>query len=212
MAGLWGRAPEFDQTVESFQCFVRRLEQYFIACDVPEAEAVKRRAILLSVLQPQCYGLLEDLVSPKKPSECKYSELVKVLSDHFAPEESVIVERFRFHSCCREDGESVAEFLARLRCRAKRCAFSSDTLDDNLRDRFVCGIGDTRLQTRLLSQSDLTLTSAVATARAFESAESQAREIARGSAPVGEEAAGALWLICKFQHDTSREMKCGKIV
>ena len=183
MAGLWGRAPEFDQAVEGFKCFVRRLEQYFIACDVPDSDAVKKRAILLSVLRPQCYGLLEDLVSPKKPSDCKYANLVEVLSNHFEPEESVIVERFRFHSCCRADGESVAEFLARLRCLAKRCSFPSGTLEDNLRDRFVCGIGDRRLQTRLLSQSDLTLASAVSTARAFESAETQAREIARGSGP-----------------------------
>lgn len=191
MANLWGRAPEFDQTVESFQCFVRRLEQYFIACDVPEDNSVKRRAILLSVLRPQCYGLLEDLVSPRKPSDCKYKDLVDVLANHFEPAESVIVERFRFHSCCRVDGESVAEFLARLRCLAKRCSFSPDTLEDNLRDRFVCGIGDNRLQTRLLGQSDLTLASAVSLARAFESAEAQAKEIARSTVQSAAVTAGA---------------------
>ena len=127
----------------------------------------------------------------QEASDFKYSELVTVLSNHFEPEDSVIMERFRFHSYCRVDGESVVQFLAHLRCLAKRCSFPSDTLEDNLRDRFVCGIGDSRLQTRLLSQPDLTLASAVSTARAFESADAQAKEIARGSAQSAAAAAGS---------------------
>ncbi|KAF0299507.1 hypothetical protein FJT64_003478 [Amphibalanus amphitrite] len=177
MASLSGLAREFDPSQESFGTYARWLEQYLVATGV--SGQAKRRATLLSVVGPKTFALLEDLVAPQTVSDLEYEQLVTVLQGHFEPKSSEIVARFRFHSCCRDENESVTEYAARLRRLAKPCQFPSETLPEMLRDRLVCGIRDTRLQARLLSQMSLTLESALALACTSEAAEAQAQEIGR---------------------------------
>ena len=50
-------------------------------------------------------------------------------------------------------------------------------MDEMLRDRLVCGINDSRLQRRLLTEPGLTFQKALELARAFESAEKNARDL-----------------------------------
>ena len=156
-----GRLPEFDSAVESFSAYCRRLEQFFVVSGVEEDSVAKRRAIFLSALGASTFGLLEDLIAPSAVDEKPYKDLVKVLCDHFEPQQSEIVARFRFHSNLRDAGENVAAYLARLRKLAKPCRFEAASLDEMLRDRFVCGIQDERLQSRLLSEPQLTLVKAM---------------------------------------------------
>ena len=177
MASFGGVAREFDPNQESFGTYSRWLEQYLVANGV--SSDVKKRATLLSVVGPRTFALLEDLVAPRMVSDLPYAELVTVLQGHFEPKSSEIVARFRFHSCCREDHESVNDYTARLRRLAKPCQFAEGTLPEMLRDRLVCGIRDSRLQARLLSQPSLSLESALALACTSEAAEAQAREIGR---------------------------------
>ena len=146
------RVPEFDAAIESFGAYSRRLEQYFVANGVGEGDAPKRRAILLSAVGASTFSLLEDLIAPAPAADKSFQELMKILTDHFEPQQSPIVSRFRFHSCTRDAGESVSSFLARLRKLAKPCKFESSQLDEMLRDRLVCGIQHERLQSRLLSE------------------------------------------------------------
>ena len=180
-----GKAPEFDLNVESLGAYARRLEQYFIANGITgDGQAAKRRAVFLSVVGAKTFGLLEDLVAPTAVSECNYDRLVEVLEAHFEPQISVIVARFRFHSCCRGDPEGVSAFLARLRKLAKPCQFASGVLEEMLRDRLVCGIKHERLQSRLLSEPHLTLQLAVELAQAHESAAASAAELSGHEAGV----------------------------
>ena len=171
------RVPEFDAAIESFGAYSRRLEQYFVANGVGEGDAPKRRAILLSAVGASTFSLLEDLIAPASAADKSFQELVKILTDHFEPQQSPIVSRFRFHSCTRDAGESVSSFLARLRKLAKPCKFESSQLDEMLRDRLVCGIQHERLQSRLLSEPRLTLVTAVEIAQAHESAAASAAEL-----------------------------------
>ena len=161
------RAPEFDATVESFSAYTRRLEQYFVANDIESSQNVKRRAIFLSAIGPVTFALLEDLIAPVKVSDKKYEDLMKCLNEHFEPSPSTIVARFRFHTCDREDGASVATYVAQLRRLARPCQFSAEVLEEMLRDRLVCGIRNPRLQSRLLSESSLTLHVALTIAQAY---------------------------------------------
>ena len=172
-----GRLPEFDSAVESFSAYCRRLEQFFVVSGVEEDSVAKRRAIFLSALGASTFGLLEDLIAPSAVDEKPYKDLVKVLCDHFEPQQSEIVARFRFHSNLRDAGENVAAYLARLRKLAKPCRFEAASLDEMLRDRFVCGIQDERLQSRLLSEPQLTLVKAMEIAQAHESAVASAAEL-----------------------------------
>ena len=54
-----------------------------------------------------------NLVSPKKPNEFKFGEIVEIVQKDHDPKPSVIVQRYRFNSRSRRAGESVAAYVAR---------------------------------------------------------------------------------------------------
>ena len=70
--------------------------------------------------------------------------LIKQMTDHYQPKPSTIVQRFKFHSCSRKPGESVATYIAELKRLSEDCEFG-DFLQEMLRDRIVCGINDPRI-------------------------------------------------------------------
>ena len=141
-----GRIEEFDGSKDSdWQQYVERMEYFFAANGI--TDATKKRAVFLSVIGACTYKTLRNILSPAKPGEKEYSELVDKLSKHFRPAPSEIVERFKFHSRSRKPGESVATFVAELRSYAEFCNFG-DTLEAMIRDRLVCGINDTAMQKR----------------------------------------------------------------
>ena len=111
-----GRLSEYS-SAEDWASYVERMEQYFLANDV--TEAAKKRAILLSVVGDKTYKLIRDLVAPKKPTEKSYKELVELLTTHLEPKPSVIIERFKFNSRFRREGETAAQYLAELRNLAR---------------------------------------------------------------------------------------------
>ena len=116
-------------------------------------EKAKRRAILLSVCGSKVYKLC-DLLAPAKPKEKSYLELVKLIQVHLAPKPSEIVQRFKFNNRFRNEGESVADFVAALRNLDEHCEYK-DTLEMMLRDRIVCGIRDDKIQRLLLVEKEL---------------------------------------------------------
>ena len=82
-----------------------------------------------------------------------------------------------------KDGETVAQFVAELRRLSEHCAFQ-ETLDDMLRDRLVCGIKDSRVQRRLLSETDLTFKKAFKLSQASEVSEKNARDLHKPTGAV----------------------------
>ena len=164
----YGNVGEFRGSVESWTQYAERLDQYFEANEIKDGK--KKRAILLSVCGSKTYGLIRDLLQPKKPGEAEVKEIYEALEHHFWPKPiaSVIVERFKFHSKSRQE-EAVAEFVAGLRRLSEQCQFGT-TLEDMLRDRLVCGINDDRIQRRLLAERELSFEKAVEIALAHEMA------------------------------------------
>ena len=95
-------------------------------------------------------------------------------SKHFHPQPSEIVSRFNFNFSFRRHGESAAAFVVQLHNLAAHCNYG-ESLDSMLRDRLVCGIGDERLQRRLLREKELTFAKAFELCQVEESAESNAK-------------------------------------
>ena len=89
------------------------------------------------------------------------------MEEHFNPKPSEVMQRFSFHSRMRTANETVVEYVAALRRIAADCNFGNQ-LDENLRDRLVCGVNDCAIQRRLLSESNPDLTKALAIATAAE--------------------------------------------
>ena len=97
MATLLGKLEPFDADQEEWPQYVERLEQFFVANDiVGDGKAEKRRATFLSVIGPAPYKLLRSLLSPVKPTEKTFEQLVAVLTEHYNPQPSEVMQRFPF--------------------------------------------------------------------------------------------------------------------
>ena len=174
MAVKHGFLPEFVPGTEEWGSYVERAEHYFEANGVDTQET--RRAVLLSSCGAPTYRLIRNLSTPLKPGEKTYKEIVELVASHLQPKPSVIMQRFKFNSRVRGEGESIADFAAALRQLSEHCAFG-DTLQDVLRDRLVCGVKDERIQRRLLGEVELTFARAFQIALAVESANKHAIEL-----------------------------------
>ena len=182
MSSTFGKIDAFDDTQESWEHYVERLGQYFLANDIDGEAGDKRRAILLSVCGSKVYKLMSDLLAPTKPSEKSYADLTTLVQEHFSPKPSEIVQRYKFHNRFRKQGESIAQFVASLRHLAEHCKFNA-TLETMIRDRLVCGINDDRIQRRLLSEKELTYARAYDIAISMETAAKNVLDLQTKDAP-----------------------------
>ena len=69
----------FSSSQETWTTYMERLQQYLAANNIEDAD--QQRAVLLSVHGQATYRLIQSLVSPKKPTEPKFAELVEVLQN-----------------------------------------------------------------------------------------------------------------------------------
>ena len=172
-----GRLEVFEAAEDNWEEYVERLVQFFVANEIDDD--VKKRAILLSNVGARTYGILRSLLSPVRPDEVSYDRIVKVLREHFHPRPSVTVARFRFFSCSRSINEPVPDYIARLKQLSRDCQFGS-FLEEMIRDRLVCGINSDLIQSRLLSEPELSLQKATEMAVALETASRNQQELAGG--------------------------------
>ena len=171
--GTLGRIEEYDGTSDWDQ-YVERLGNFFLANDIKDA--AKQQAVFLSVIGSSTYKILRNLLTPAKPADKTFAELVSVFSRHYKPKPSEIMERFKFHSRDRKPGKSVATYIAELRSLTEFCNFG-DSLEEMIQDRLVCGINDASLQKRLLAEPDLSYEKAVELALNAETASQSVREL-----------------------------------
>ena len=178
MAASHGQLTTFSGNPDDWEAFIEQLESYFVANDITAAG--KKRGILLSSCGTAAYKTIRSIVAPTKPTEIAYNDLTARVKAHFAPKPSAIVQRYKFNTCTRNQGESVASYVSRLRALTPFCDFG-DTLDNMLRDRLVCGINHEQLQRRLLAEPNLRFAKAMEIAQTFESAMQDARRFQEGA-------------------------------
>lgn len=121
---------------------MEHLEQYLTANKIEDPD--QQRAILLTYCGPATYRLIRNLVSPKKPTELKFLEIVEHVQKHHDLKPSVIVQCYCFNSCNRRSGEYVAAYVAELHLY-EHCKFGT-TLNQMLHDRLVCGVEEPKIQ------------------------------------------------------------------
>ncbi len=169
----YGKIEEFKDG-DDFTQYEERLGFYFTANGVAGDKQVPT---FLSVIGPHTYALLRDLVAPAKVGDKTFAELCTILREHYNPKPSEIVQRFKFNSRVRGDGESINTFLAELRKLAQHCNYGNQ-LDNMLRDRVVCGVNDSTIQKRLLAEENLTLVRAMELATSMDLAARNAQQLA----------------------------------
>nr|XP_033495922.1 uncharacterized protein K02A2.6-like [Epinephelus lanceolatus] len=167
MAATVGSVSPFDSKSQTWEEYCEILDHFFVANDIDNDE--KTRAVLLSGVGAPTYALMRNLLSPDKLGDKSYSDLVRLLTNHFHPKPSEIMQRWKFNTRNRKPEESVSDYVAELRKLAQDCNYG-ESLTVMLRDRLVCGINDDRIQRRLLSEDGLTFDKALKFAQAMEAA------------------------------------------
>lgn len=180
-----GWLPEY-QKGDDWEDYVDRLECYMEANNIMEES--KKRAILLTVCGTDMYTLMKNLLTPNKPWETSYADLVWVVSLHIHPKRLVVAEHFKFYQCGQLTDESVVQFMAALKCLSQQYAFGS-FLDEVLHDHFECGLTSIPVQFKLLCEDGLSSQKVLEMAHGMELAALNATQFHTG---VSGEATGSL--------------------
>ncbi|XP_032997840.1 uncharacterized protein LOC117042402 [Lacerta agilis] len=155
-----------------------RLKFYLRANRITSAE--ERRDTFLSVCGKATFKLAKNLISPATLESKTFEELTAVLGNHFEPAPSQLACRQMFYQRYQQSGESASSFVAALRELTRCCEFHD--LEEMLRDRFVCGLCDERLQRELVAKKFLTFQEAYDFVISREGADRTVRELRGGQA------------------------------
>ena len=98
------------------------------------------------------------------------------------------MRRFTFYTRDRKPNEAVNDYVAALRKLAMECDFAG-SLEDNLRDRLVCGINEVSVQRKMLTEPALDLKKAMQIAITAEATEKHVRELATARSHVEDDTA-----------------------
>ena len=98
---------------------------------------------------------LENLVHGFQLSEEEAKELnaiLRHLQEHFMAREGVLMERTKFAHIKQEDQESVTAWEGRVKEQGRRLEYCNKCEDQLLRAKFISGINDKRLMSKLLDK------------------------------------------------------------
>lgn len=137
--------PSFDIN-DDWSVYEARLQQFFLVYDITDVK--RQAAILLTGISSDIFKTLQNLCFPNKPSDKKFSEICAILKSQFSPMISVFAERLKFYEAKQTDGESINEWVSRLKSLAINCNFG-DYLTSVLRDKFICGIANEAILARV---------------------------------------------------------------
>ncbi|XP_055701692.1 uncharacterized protein K02A2.6-like [Phlebotomus papatasi] len=157
-----GKFPSVDPD-DDITGFRDRVEQFFIAQSTPENKQV---ATLIANIPPDMYANLKKLSYPELPSKKSLQELLKMLENHYKKKSNIRAERYKFHKAVQEEGESISDYILRLRGLAETCDFGQYiptstgdagklkqlAFEDSLCDRFTSGLRSEYIQTRLIAE------------------------------------------------------------
>ena len=155
---------QFDPEVEQIDDYKERFDFYCVAHGIADD---KKKALFLSRLGQKMFAKLKIWVSPTSLSDLSLDDIVARLKNRTVPETVEIAERFRFFKRQQRVDEQVTEYMAVLRSLAKTCNFGN-YLDTALRDQFVCGLREQKIQQELLCVKDLTVEQALSKSRSME--------------------------------------------
>ncbi|XP_045504996.1 uncharacterized protein LOC123701537 [Colias croceus] len=167
---------EFNSATCKWSTYVSQLKAWF---DIHNLNAASRTKYLIAVVGAETLDLIIDLCYPKKPEDLNFDEIATKVRNHLIPKKCEIAERMSFRACKQEAGQSLNDFMARLKQMARNCNFEGTKyLEENLRDQFVYGIRSDTIRFRLLTEETLTYARATEIALSLEAADRDSRAAA----------------------------------
>ena len=128
---------------------MQHFELFVKANDIPEN---RKKSVFLTAIGYDSYEVLANFF--EKPKQETLETLKAELQKHFNPRFLVIAKRYEFGCRHQKESESIADFVADLRMLAARCNFKKSSLDETLRDKYVCGLQHEYIRSRLFIEKD----------------------------------------------------------
>jgi len=158
----------FDPQRQPLIRWLQRLEGAFRVFQI--SGDTERVAYLLHFVGVEPFGILCDRLDSVDPYTQSYNTLVEKLKEFYAPEPLEIAEIYIYRKRMQRAEESVQEYMAALQKLSLHCKFGN-YLQMELRNQFVFGLKNQRIQARLLETANLTKDSALKIACGMELAE-----------------------------------------
>ena len=188
MASLYGHLEHFDPETGNFNSYVARFEQFLCANSIKikvnvedteeEIENPQVVAMFVTFVGPSTFEILEKLLVPKTITSdgVNYTNVVKLLKEHYKATTFKIFERFQFWKREQQSEESIADYVIGLKEKVKNCDFG-DFYKEAMRDKFIIGLKNEQIQTKLIQQEEITFEEAIKIANSMESSKQKASSL-----------------------------------
>lgn len=162
--------PRWARWLTAFELFADG-KGLIMADNVNAATKIRRRALLLHHAGTDVQDIFSTLEGTGGSDD--YDGAVSALNDYFVPQVNTAFARQTFYQLTQNNGETVQQFVTRLRQAAKDCAFGTD-MSNQLRDAILSKCTSEYVRRKLLEEgSGLTLARALELAAQCERVESQ---------------------------------------
>ena len=161
-------------TSQRWKQWVSRFELIVLAAAVSDDK--QKRALLLHCAGPD----VQDIFGTLSETGLTYDVALAKLNQHFTLLVNVPYTRHLFRKLVQNDGETVLQFVTRLRMIAVDCEFGED-VNGFIRDQVIEKCRHKSLRVRFLSETGITLTKLLEMSQAFESSHRHASEIEQGA-------------------------------
>ncbi|KAI8519530.1 hypothetical protein Bbelb_027870 [Branchiostoma belcheri] len=163
---------EADDPVEEFRKFKQKVELAFKSF-LADTEEEQQVSYILLWTGSQGLDLFNSWGMTAEDAK-KPDKVLKNFENHLEPKTNHRIFRYEFQGLKQESGETIDDFVSRLKNVAKKCKFKDAAeIDDRIIDQLVWGCAYHKVQKSLVWKADLTLKDAIDTARAFEATEKQ---------------------------------------
>ena len=136
---------------------------------LPTTPAPNKLATLVNFVGPSVYELIAEAST--------YDNAITILETTYDKPKNEVFARHLLSSCKQEQGQSLDQFLQKLKHLAKDCNFKACTAEvhknEAIRDAFIGGLISPQIRQRLLENSSLDLDTAFENARTLDMAEKQ---------------------------------------
>ena len=133
----------------------------------------KNTQLLLTYVDSNMYSLIKSLCSPDNPTTKTINQIRTAVCDHINPKANKHTQRYVFSETRQLHGQSVNEFIAKLREIAEDCEF--EHYESRMLDQFIAGLKNERMKQRLLCSDQLTFSVAIRKAVAEEQSAKEAQ-------------------------------------
>ena len=146
----------------------RRFQTYISAINV--TDKTQQRALLLYQVGQATQEIFDTI--PNNGADDDYKTALEKLDAYFLPKKNVDYEIFKFRQAIQHNGETVDQYVTRLRKLAANCEF--EKVDNEIKSTIIQNCLSKSLRRYALREEKLTLEILLNKARALEASESQA--------------------------------------